>query len=208
MVIGLLGVVRMPGLGFHEALHRPFNPVNDWRLLGPAVDMLHDSFVSGRADAAVVGAVLLVVTVPAAVTLSVIRICRIAAHRRGVSAGTAGSLGVLWLVCTVLGLQLIPEVPVASRGAAQLAVVQVRDAAHNLRDLPDFRAELAAADPYRTLPAADLLTGLRGKDGIVAFVESYGRVAVQGSSFSRDIEAVLAGTRACGPRGSTRAARS
>jgi hypothetical protein len=48
-VIGLLGVVRMPDLGFHEALHRPFNPVNDWRLLGPAVDMLHDcSYRAGR----------------------------------------------------------------------------------------------------------------------------------------------------------------
>jgi hypothetical protein len=67
------------------------------------------------------------------VTLSVIRICRIAAHRRGVSAGTAGSLGVLWLVCAVLGVQLIPGVPVAPGGAAELAVVQVRDAAHNLR---------------------------------------------------------------------------
>jgi hypothetical protein len=191
MVIGLLGVVRMLDLGFDEALHRPFNPVNDWRLLGPAVDMLHDSFGPGWADAAVGGAVLVAVTVPAAVTLSVIRICRITAYRRGGSAGTAGSLGAVWLVCALLGVQLTPGVPVASRGVAELAVVQVRDAAHNLRDLPDFRAELAAADPYSTLPAAELLTGLRGKDVIVTFVESYGRVAVQGSSFSRGVDAVL-----------------
>ena len=45
-------------------------------------------------------------------------------------------------------------------------------------------------------PSADLLTGLRGKDVIVAFVESYGRVAVQGSAFSPQVDAVLnAGTK-------------
>jgi hypothetical protein len=41
-----------------------------------------------------------------------------------------------------------------------------------------------------------LLTGLRGKDVIVAFVESYGRVAVQDSPFSPGVDAVLdEGTR-------------
>src|SRR5205823_9682478 len=34
-------------------------------------------------------------------------------------------------------------------------------------------------------------TGLRGKDVIVAFVESYGRVAVEGSAFSPQIDSVL-----------------
>jgi hypothetical protein len=36
-----------------------------------------------------------------------------------------------------------------------------------------------------------LLTGLRGKDVLLVFVESYGRVAVQGSSFSPRIDALL-----------------
>jgi hypothetical protein len=40
-----------------------------------------------------------------------------------------------------------------------------------------------------------LLTGLRGKDVLIAFVESYGRVAVQDSAFSPRVDAVLdAGT--------------
>ena len=44
-------------------------------------------------------------------------------------------------------------------------------------------------------PANSLLSALRGKDVIIAFVESYGRVAVQGSSFSPRVDAVLdAGT--------------
>ena len=53
-------------------------------------------------------------------------------------------------------------------------MAHVRDAAHNIRDLSAFREELAADDPWSTVPAADLLTGLRGKDVVIAFVESYG----------------------------------
>jgi hypothetical protein len=202
LVFGLLAVIRILDLGFHEVLHRPFNPINDWRLLGPAVDMLGESFGPGWADAVVVGAVVVAVAVPAAVTLSVIRICRTVADRRRLAAGTAGSLGALWLVCVVLGVQLTPGVPVASRGATELAVAHVRDAAHNVGDLSAFRAELAAHDPWSTVPAADLLTALRGKDVIIAFVESYGRVAVQGPSFSQGIRDLLdAGTERLGEAG-------
>jgi hypothetical protein len=136
-----------------------------------------------------------VVLVPVAVTLAVVRVCRAVARRRRIAAGTAGSLGVVWLVSAVVGVQLTPGVPVASRGAAELAVVQVRDAVHNLGDRSVFEREIAADDPWARVPAADLLTGLRGKDVIVVFVESYGRVAVQDSSVAPDIVALLeAGT--------------
>ena len=202
LVLGLLAVVRMLDLGFYEVLHRPFNPVNDWRLIPPAVDMLGESFGPGWADAAVVGAVVVLVGVPAVVALSVIRICRVAARHRVGSARAVGALGVVWLVCVVLGVQLTPRLPFASRGAAELAVFHVRDAVHNLRDLSAFRAELAADDPWSTVPAADLLTGLRGKDVLIVFVESYGRVAVEGSSFSAGIRDLLdAGTSSLGDAG-------
>ncbi|WP_222263095.1 hypothetical protein [Modestobacter marinus] len=195
LAIGLLAVVRVLDLGFRAALLRPFNPVTDWKLVGPAVDMLQDSLGPGWARAAVVGAVLLVVLVPAAVTVSVVRVCRVATDHRGPAAGVAGSLGAAWLVCALLAVHLTPGVPVASRAAAELAVVQVRDVAHNVRDLSAFRTELAAPDPFATLPAAELLASLRGKDVLVVFVESYGRVAVEGSAVSADIAAVLdAGT--------------
>jgi hypothetical protein len=202
VLLGLVTVVRIFDLGFREALHRPFNPVDDWRLVPPAVDMLQESFGSGWADAAVVGAVLVVVLVPVAVTRSVLRVSRAAAHRRRGWAGAAASLAVVWLVCAVAGVHVAPGVPVASRAAAALAAVQVRDAAHNLGDRSVFRAELAAADPWSTVPAGELLTGLRGKDVLVVFVESYGRVAVQGSSFAPEIRALLeAGTARLGSAG-------
>jgi Sulfatase len=46
-------------------------------------------------------------------------------------------------------------------------------------------------DRFRNAPADQLLTDLRGKDVIVAFVESYGRVAVQDSSIAPRVDAVL-----------------
>ena len=55
----------------------------------------------------------------------------------------------------------------------------------------------SAAAVARNAPGADLLAGLRGKDVIVAFVESYGRVAVQDSPMASEVGATLdAGTQA------------
>ena len=90
--------------------------MTDGKLFGPAVDTLGDSLGPGWADAALVGAVLLFVALPTAVTLSVIRICRTAAHRRTASSRIAGSLAVLWLVTAVLGTTR-PRSPVRVPGS-------------------------------------------------------------------------------------------
>src|SRR5207248_7853807 len=70
--------------------------------------------------------------------------------------------------------------------------LQVRAGLH---DGQGFAAE-AAVDRFRNTPGSDLLTGLRGKDVIVTFVESYGRSAVEDPQFATQVDAVLdAGTR-------------
>ena len=60
-----------------------------------------------------------------------------------------------------------------------------------LREQHHFERLLHSPDPQASIPAPDLLTGLRGKDVIIAFVESYGQAAVQGTSFSPGIDADL-----------------
>jgi hypothetical protein len=67
----------------------------------------------------------------------------------------------------------------------------VRDTQAALRDQRRFEKALHNSDPEASVPASDLLTGLRGKDVVIAFVEAYGQVAVQGSSFSPGVDAVL-----------------
>ncbi|MGC1214853.1 MAG: sulfatase-like hydrolase/transferase, partial [Micromonospora sp.] len=52
-------------------------------------------------------------------------------------------------------------------------------------------ADEAATDAFRDVPGDRLLTGLRGKDVVVAFVESYGRDAVQDPEFAPQVDAVL-----------------
>ena len=53
-------------------------------------------------------------------------------------------------------------------------------------------------DRFRDTPPGKLLTGLRGKDVILAFVESYGKVAVQGISMEADkaLGAIFGGAEA------------
>ena len=133
---------------------------------------------------------------PVVVALSVVRVCRAVARRRALWGTTAAALGVVWVVCGLVGVQLAPYAPLASHSAAELTAQQVSDTVRNLRDLPEFHRELTAPDAWSTRPAADLLTGLRGKDVLLVFVESYGRVAVQGSSFAPGVDALLdSGTR-------------
>lgn len=190
-LLGLLAVVRILDLGFNQVLNRPFNPVTDWRLIPPAVGAFRDSAGAVWADVAVVAVALLAVAVPVAVTLAVRRVCRVAARHRRASAAALAALGSGWVVAALLGAQLIPANPVASVSAGALAVEQIRTAAHNARDLSVFRAQLAAADPYAATPPDQLLTRLRGKDVVVAFVESYGRIAVEGSPFSAGVRTAL-----------------
>ncbi|MCW2542345.1 MAG: hypothetical protein JWN95_4070 [Frankiales bacterium] len=193
-VLGLITVVKILNMGFFDELDRPFNPVTDWGNFGPAVGVVSDSIGYGWADVAVVGVLLLVVAILVLVTFSVIRLTRLTARHRAASARTVTALAVVWVLCAGLGIQAISGTPIASRSAATLAYDQAQQVRDGLRDQRMF-ASAVSNDPYRTTAGANLLTGLRGKDVIVAFVESYGRVAVQGTAFAPQVDAVLnAGT--------------
>jgi hypothetical protein len=193
--LGLLAIVRVLDMGFYDALDRPFNPVSDWSYLRPAVGVLRDSVGSGRAAAAEIGAVLLVIVVLVLVPLSVLRLTLLTGRHRLASIRTVTALGGVWVLCAVLGIQVDAVAPIASRSAAGLAVDQVHEVRAAIKDQRTFGSAIASTDPFAITPGAKLLTGLRGKDVIVAFVESYGRVAVQGSAFSPQVDAVLrAGT--------------
>jgi hypothetical protein len=188
-LLGVLTVLKVLDMGFYEALDRPFNPVTDRTYSGPAFSVLEDSVGQTAAVVAAVVGVLLAVSVPVLTALAVMRLARLAAHHKRDTIRAMTGLGAVWAVLTVFGA------PVASSGAAGLAYDQieaVRAAIHE----EDVFAEQLANDPYADAPGTQLLTGLRGKDVVVAFVESYGECAVRGSTFSPGVDAVLdAGTR-------------
>jgi phosphatidylglycerophosphate synthase len=200
LAVGLLTVVKIFDLGFYDQLGRPFDPVLDWGNLGPAIGVLRDSIGAPATDALLVLGVLALALLVTAVTASVVRVSTVTArHRRGSAAGVA-VLGAVWALSAALSLQLLPGAPIASANTAELAVAQVRNAESAVRDQERFQA--ATSDPYADTPAAQLLTGLRGKDVLVVFVESYGQVAVQGTTFSPGVDAVLrSGTAALAQAG-------
>jgi hypothetical protein len=199
-LLGLLVIVRMCDLVLFAVLDRPFNPVTDWGNIGPGIGVVADSIGRSWADVLVAFALLVLVGLLVLVMLAVRRLGGTARRHRTASVRAAVVLTAVWLLAAVFGLQLGGE-PVASRSAAGLATEQFDQVRAGLADQHTFAAAVAR-DSYRNKPAADLLTGLRGKDVLVVFVESYGRVAVQDSAISASVDAsVRADTAALGQAG-------
>ena len=195
LVFAVLALLKLLDVGFWDVLDRPFNPVTDSSYLGPAAGVLRDSIGQGSAVAVEIALGLLLAALLVLFPLSVLRLTRVAARhtRRSVQAVT--TLGVVWALCASFGLQAGAGIPLASSSTATLAYDQVARVRAGLQDQKTFQASISATDGFAITPGANLLTGLRGKDVIIAFVESYGQVAVQGSTFSPQVDAVLqAGT--------------
>jgi phosphatidylglycerophosphate synthase len=194
LAFGLLAVVKVFDMGFYQQLSRPFDPVLDWGSIGPAIGVLRDSLGTLAADVVLVLAALALALMVVLVTASAVRICSVTARHRRRSAYGLVVLGMVWATCAALSLQLTPGAPIASTSAAGLAVSHVRatqDAVRAEQRLEDALRADPHADRYAFLPADDLLTGLRGKDVVIAFVESYGAVAVQDPDISPGVHAVL-----------------
>ena len=201
LLLGLLTIVRLLDAVFFAALGRPFSPVADWGYLGSGVGLLTSSVGRLGAALSVLAAVALGVALLVLMPLAVVRLTQLIDRHRATSARALTALGVAWLLCTVLGVELVPGAPVAATGEARLVYTKVTQARADARAQRAF-AMAAELDPLRSTRDADLLTGLRGKDVIVAFVESYGRVAVQGSPFSASVASTLdAGTSRLGKAG-------
>lgn len=188
---GLLTVVKIFDMVTFEQLGRPFDPILDWGKLGPALGVVRDALGPAATVVAPVLAVVLLALLVAVVTVAAVRLTTAAARNRRVSAYGLGVLAAMWAGCAALSLQLVPGTPIASASAAGLVVTHARDTRWTIRAERRFDTRMHAADPYARVPARNLLAGLRGKDVIIAFVESYGRVAVRGTPFSAGVDSVL-----------------
>jgi len=182
--LSLVVVVKFLDMGFFTAFDRPFNPVDDLGYASIGVETLRDAIGRSHANVAVATAIALIVTLLVLPVTALLRVTRVAARHRARALRVATVLGVLWMVLRVLGA------PVASTSAVALAVDEVRAVKTGLQGHAILAREIAH-DRFRATPGNRLLTALRGKDVLLLFVESYGRVAVQDSSFSPQVDAVL-----------------
>ena len=189
VALGLLTIVKLADVGFMTALDRPFNPLLDWSLLGSGLRFVRDSFGLIGAIGAIVGAALVVVAVLIVMTRSVLRLTRMAIWHNVVAARAVIVLAVVWVTCALPAVQLVPGVRIAG-SATSFLLDRARHVSTDLQDEEAFAAE-AANDAFRDVPDDQLLTGLRGKDVLLAFVESYGRSAIEDPGLSPGVGSVL-----------------
>ncbi|MFC7484931.1 sulfatase [Luedemannella flava] len=190
-------MVRVLNTGFLAAFGRPFDPLGDWSFLGPAVEFLARSVGRPAAVAVAIVAGLLALALPVLLAWAATRLARHATAYRGRVGRALAVLAVLWLACAAFGVRVGPDLPVASTEVAGLVGDQAARVRAGLADRAAFAAE-SRVDAYRDVPGADLLTALRGKDVIVAFVESYGRVALDDPAVTNALDAGTARLRAAG----------
>ena len=183
-LLSLVVLVKLLDIGFFTAFDRPFRPLDDSSYLGIGIETLGDTIGTSAANLVVAVAAVLVLALLSLPILALLRVTRVAASHRGWALRGAAALAVVWVALRVVGA------PVASSDAAALAVDEVQAVRANLAGRAAFSRALGR-DRFRATPGNRLLTGLRGKDVLIVFVESYGRVAVQGSSVSPRINAVL-----------------
>jgi phosphatidylglycerophosphate synthase len=191
ILFGLLFVDKLLNMAFWEEVDRAFNPVNDWVSIGPGLGVVSDSIGTSVTDILLVAVGIGLILLVGIITASTIHITAVAARHRHATVRGLAALTAVWGLCAGLSLQLIPGSPVASASATGLAVAQVRATQAAFSDPRRFEQAIHSPDPAATIPASNLLTGLRGKDVIIVFVESYGQVAVRGTSFSPGIDALL-----------------
>ncbi len=184
VVLSMLVVVKVLDIGFFTAFDRPFNPIDDSGYAGIGIETLRHAIGTSSANVFVVVAAVLIVALLTLPVLALLRVTRVAAGHRAWVLRAATALAVVWVALRVVGA------PVASSSAASLAVDEVQAVRAGLADRAVLAREIAH-DRFRATPGNRLLTGLRGKDVLLVFVESYGRVAVQDSSVSPRIDAAL-----------------
>jgi len=183
--LGLLTILKILDLGFSAVFARPFDPMIDWTMFDPAVEYLTQSLGRAGAIGAVVVALVLAVAVPVLMTLSVLRLTRLAVRHKARVTPAVAVLAVAALIFAPFGVPVVPDAPVGT-----LAYDRVLQVHAGLQDKEAFAAEVAV-DPFRDTPGEELLTALRGKDVIITFIESYGRDAIENPEYAPQVGAVL-----------------
>jgi hypothetical protein len=191
LALTLVVVLKVVNYGIFTTFDRPFDPLGDMSQLGNGLETMRS--VVGRTETTVieVGVVVGVVVLVVLLTLAMLRLSRVAAANRTWTLRAVMGLGGVWALCWVFGAQLISHTPIASTLAAGLIVDEVHAVQADIHDRGVFAKQINN-DAFRNTPTNQLLTGLRGKDVLLVFVEAYGQLAVQGASFSPQVDAALA----------------
>jgi phosphatidylglycerophosphate synthase len=195
LTLGVVVILKVLDVGFYTAFERPFDPIGDSADAGIGMETLGTAVGRTEAKLIEVGVVVGTLVVLAGTTLSMLRLSAVAARNPRFSLRAVAALGAVWVVCWLFGAQLVSRSPIASASTAAMIVRELHTVQADIHDKGVFAKEIKH-DRFRYTPASKLLTALRGKDVVLDFVESYGKVSVESSSFAPAIDGVLEqGTR-------------
>ncbi len=191
LVLALVVVLKVINYEMFTLYDRPYDPLGDTSQLGNGIETLR-SLVGGTETKLIeVGAVGGTIALAVLLTLAMLRLTRVAADNRRWALRAVTGLGAVWALCWALGAELISHTPIASTLSASLVIQEVNAVRADIHDRSVFAAEIKH-DPERNIPTDQLLTSLRGKDVLLVFIEAYGQQAVEGRSFSPEVDAALA----------------
>lgn len=188
LVVCSVAALKVLDLGAFAVLDRPFNLVTDRGLPGSGLAFVLDSFgpwgAAGSVGAVLVFAAAIGLGLPWVVT----RCAALLAGARRQSAWVVAGLGAAWVLSALTGLQLGSGAPVALSGTVPYLAGKARATVTAYEDREWFDRALTV-DAHGS-PAPGELAGLKGKDVVVIFVESYGRVAIEGDE-SRSVRSLV-----------------
>lgn len=191
LALTLVVVLKVVNYQIFSLFDRPFEPLGDLGQFGNALETLRLEDGASQARLIEIGAVVGVVAAVVLLPLAMLRVTRVAADHRRRAFRAIGVLGALWVVCAVLGAQLVSHTPIASAVSAGVLFDEARIVQAEVNDEGVFAAEIRH-DEFRDTPTDSLLSALRGKDVLLVFAESYGRVAIEESSFAPEVDEALA----------------
>ena len=141
-------------------------------------------------------AVLVAATI--VIARAALRVARVAAGSGREGRIGAATVSTVWIVGLLVGAQVMPGAPLAAAAATDALVATSARTGMSVQEQQAFERALEFDD--LTLGSDELLGALEGKDVVIAFLESYGRVALEGPS--------LLGRRGSCSRTRRRSARS
>ncbi|MFC0336807.1 Phosphoglycerol transferase MdoB [Kushneria avicenniae] len=165
-----------------QAYWRIFDPVADWRLLGPGWNVLSGTLGAGRAWllAAALAAILMLVL--GLMVLGWRSLARVVSPEHSKRRRVTLWSMVAALLLASMAVTLSPDAPPAAK-TSRLVVEHVMQSRQNLQDLAALK-EHAGHDPVAQTPARELLSGLKGHDVLFVFIESYGRTALEDERYT------------------------
>lgn len=197
VVFGVLlaAMVLLKGLniGFRTALTRPFDIVDDWSYLRDGVETLATFAGTLVAVLAVIGAIVLAVGLFLLLPWAALRATGAIARARVRSVPILAVLVAVWIALAVTGVGWphgYYTATAADTNTTRMAAQEAGVIPADLHDRQVFGRDIRD-DPAAAVSAADLVAGLKGKDVILVFVESFGQVGLDDPALSPTVRAGL-----------------